>query len=272
MQTSEVTVVVLVVVGLLGLGVCAWVVWPAFQGAAAARQAIGSHRLAIGGVVSVLVMNAAITLPLAPLLRIDRGFTTSTFVLAALSTEIPMLLFLYVRLIMPGAVTWRDLGLVPLRIDYVIRMGLGGGLAGLLAVDIIGTLLSQIGLRPNQLEQFSFVLNEGPIAFTLLLIAAGIIAPCVEELFFRGFLFGLYRRRQPVWVAYVVSSVLFTLLHLEPTRMNVPQMAGLSVGIFLLATVLAWLYQHTGSLYPGMLAHAINNATGLILFYAVGVR
>jgi membrane protease YdiL (CAAX protease family) len=49
-------------------------------------------------------------------------------------------------------------------------------------------------------------------------------------------------------------------------------MAGLSVGIFLLAMLLAWLYQHTGSLYPGILAHAVNNATGLILFYAVGVR
>jgi membrane protease YdiL (CAAX protease family) len=54
--------------------------------------------------------------------------------------------------------------------------------------------------------------------------------------------------------------------------MSVSQMAGLSVGIFLLALLLAWLYERTGSLYPGMLAHAVNNATGLILFYAVGVR
>jgi membrane protease YdiL (CAAX protease family) len=32
------------------------------------------------------------------------------------------------------------------------------------------------------------------------------------------------------------------------------------------------VYQRTGSLFPGMLAHAVNNATGLILFYAVGLR
>ena len=49
-------------------------------------------------------------------------------------------------------------------------------------------------------------------------------------------------------------------------------MAGLSVGILLLALMLTWLYQHTGSLFPGILAHAVNNATGLILFYAVGMR
>ena len=54
--------------------------------------------------------------------------------------------------------------------------------------------------------------------------------------------------------------------------MNLTQMAGLSIGIMLLAMLLAWLYQRTGSLYPGILAHALNNATGLILFYVLGVR
>jgi membrane protease YdiL (CAAX protease family) len=262
----------IVALGLLGIAVTAWVFWPAFKGPEAARKAIGTHRLAVGAIISVVVMNAAITLPLAPLLHLDKGFTVSTFIVAALSTEIPMLVFVYVRLIMPGAVTWTQLGLRPLRWDYVLRMGLGAGVAGLVVVDIIGTLLSQVGLRSNQLDQFDFILSEGPFAFALLLFAAGVLAPVVEELFFRGFLFGLYRQRQPLWVAYIVSSVLFTLLHLEPTRMNLPQMAGLSVGIFLLAMLLAWLYQHTGSLYPGILAHAVNNATGLILFYAVGVR
>ena len=40
----------------------------------------------------------------------------------------------------------------------------------------------------------------------------------------------------------------------------------------MLAILLAWVYQHTDSLYPAMLAHAVNNATGLILFYVVGIR
>jgi uncharacterized protein len=258
--------------GVIGLAITAWVFWPAFHGPQAARAAIGSHRLALGALVSVVIMNAAITLPLAPYLRVEQGFTSTSFLAAALSTEIPMLIFLYVRLIMPGAVTWSDLGVRPRRVDYVLRMGLGLGLVGLIVIDIVGTLLSQIGLRPNQLEQFNFILSEGPLAFVLMLVAAGLFAPVVEELFFRGFLFGLYRWRQSLWVAYLVSSVLFTLLHLEPTRMNLPQMAGLGIGIFGLAMLLAWMYQHTGSLFPGIVAHAVNNATGLILFYALGVR
>jgi membrane protease YdiL (CAAX protease family) len=258
--------------GLLGLAVTIWVFWPAFKGPEAARQMIGTHRLAIGSVIAVFTLNTLLTLPLVPLLHLDRGFTTVSFVVAAVSTEIPMLLVIYVRLIMPGAVTWSELGLRPLPLAYVLRMGLGAGLVGLLIIDVIEALLSQVGLQPNQLQQFEFVLSEGPVAFALLLVLAGIVAPFVEELFFRGFVFGFYRRRQALWVAYVVSSVLFTVLHLDPSKMNVQQMGGLSVGIFLLALLLAWLYQHTGSLYPGILAHALNNSTAVILFYAVGMR
>ena len=269
---APVVVLLGAVVVVLGLGIALWALLPGFQGQEKARRALGSHRLTFGAWLTVIVLNAIITLPLAPYLHIDQGLTAGTFIIAALSTDIPMLLIVYVRVIMPRALTWQDLGLRPLPLDYVLRMGLAAGLAGLIVIDIIGNLLAQVGIRPNQMEQFQFVLSEGPLAFALLLIAAAVVAPFVEELFFRGFLFGLYRQRQPRWLAYLVSSVLFTVLHLEPNRMNLTQMAGLSVGIFLLALLLAWLYEHTGSLYPGILAHAVNNATGLILFYAVGIR
>jgi uncharacterized protein len=265
-------IIAIAVIAVLGLGITVWVFLPAFQGLEAARRDLGTHRLAIGSWVAVIVLNALIALPLAPVLHVESGLTTGTFLVAALSSDIPMLLVVYVRLIMPGAVSLEELGLRRLPLDYMLRIGLAAGLTGLVVIDVVGTLLSQVGLRPNQLDQFQFVLNEGPLAFALLLIAAAVVAPFVEELFFRGFLFGLYRRRQPLWVAYLASSVLFTVLHLEPTRMNAAQMAGLSVGIFMLAILLDWVYQHTNSLYPGMVAHAVNNATGLILFYTVGIR
>jgi membrane protease YdiL (CAAX protease family) len=217
-------------------------------------------------------VTAALALPLGLALHLGRELNAFTFAVSALATDIPLLLIVYVRLIMPGALTWSELGLKPVPLEYALRLGLAAGLGGLVVIDLVGTFLSQFGLRPNQLEQFRFVLTEGPGAFAILLIAAAVIAPFVEELFFRGFLFGVYRRRQPLWLVYLVSGVLFTVLHLDPNRMNPSQMAGLSVGIFLLALLLGWLYQHTGSLYPGMIAHAVNNATGLLLFYSFGVH
>jgi membrane protease YdiL (CAAX protease family) len=267
-----VTILGLTLIAVVAVAITVWVFVPAFQGRIAAERGVGSHRLELGAWLSVIVLNVLITLPIAPFLHIEEGLTATTFAVAGLSTDIPMLIILYVRLIRPGALTWRDLGLRPLAWDYVLRVGFAAGLTGLVVIDIVGTLLTQVGLRPNQLDQYQFVLQEGPVAFAIVLVAAAVVAPFVEELFFRGFLFGVYRRRQPLWLSYLVSSVLFTILHLEPNRMNLQQMAGLSVGIFLLALLLAWVYQHTGSLYPGMLAHAINNATGLILFYSFGLR
>jgi uncharacterized protein len=266
----DVRLMVVLALAVLGLAVSIWVFLPAFKGPEAARQALGTHRLAVGAVLTVVTLNAVLTLPFVLVGHFNlEQITASTFLVAALLTEIPMLIVVYVRLILPGAVTWAELGLRPLPLRYLLPVGIGAGVAGLVVVGIVGALLAQIGLQQNQIEhEFGFVSTEGPSAFALVLIFAAVVAPVVEELFFRGFLFGLYPRRQPLWAAYVASSALFTLLHLMPGEMNLPQMAGLSVGIFLLAILLAWLYQRTGSLYPGMLAHAVNNATGLILFYA----
>ena len=266
--TNALRILLLAAIAVLALGVTLWVFVPAFRGPEAARRAIGSHRLTFGAWLTVFVLNGLITVPLQPILHFDQQFTSGTFLIAALSTDIPMFLIVYVRLIMPGALTWADLGLRPLPLGYALSMGIGGGVVGLVVSVGVEAVLSRYGLQPNQLEQYAFVLKEGPPSFAILLLLGAVVAPFVEELFFRGFVFGLYRRRHPRWLAYLVSGILFTIPHLTAGRMNLSQIAGLSVGIFILALVLAWLYEHTGSLFPGMLAHAVNNATSLIAFYA----
>lgn len=264
---------ILILAGLLviGVGSSVWVLAPAFQGAEAARRDLGSHRLEFGGWLTSLVLIGLVALPASLILRIGPELTLGTFVVSALATDIPLLAFIYIRLIMPGALSWSDLGLKPMPLGYALTIGFSSGVVGLLAIGAIGTLLSQVGLGTNQLEQFQF-LRQGPFALAVFLVVAAVVAPFVEELFFRGFLFGVYCRRQPVWLAYLVSSVLFTILHLEPNRMNLQQMAGLSLGIFVLALLLAWLYHYTGSLYPGMVAHAVNNAAAAVLFYSFGFQ
>jgi membrane protease YdiL (CAAX protease family) len=256
---------------LVALATTAWVFRPVFQGPDSARRDLGTHRLAFGSLVVVLLLTALLTLPLAEVQRAavaTRGFTTGSFVSAILATEVSMLAVLYARVIAPGALTWRDLGLRPLPIERILRIGLLAGLGGLALTIVVGSALAQVGLRPNQFDQFRFVRREGLGSFLAVLVSAAVCAPIVEELFFRGFLFGLYRRRQPLWVAYLVPGLIFAVLHLQPSLMNPAQMAGLGIGIFLLGTLLTLVYQRTNSLFPGMVAHAVNNATGLLLLYA----
>jgi membrane protease YdiL (CAAX protease family) len=260
--------------GLLALGalVLVWVFWPVFRGREAARRDVGTLRLAFGSLVAVLVLNGALTLPLAGSLDIEGGLTTNTFLIAALTTQLPMLAVIVGRFVAPGAATWQELGLRPLPIDRVLRVGLATGLIGLVMTVLLQLVLQQFGLRANQIEQFDFVRAAGPLGFGLVLTSAAVTAPFIEELFFRGMLFGLLRWRYPLWVAYVISGVLFAALHLVPMAMNPAQMAGLGIGIFALGSLLAFVYQRTGSLYPSMVAHAVNNATGLVLLYSLDIR
>lgn len=83
-----------------------------------------------------------------------------------------------------------------------------------------------------------------------------ILAPIIEEIVFRGVLFPALRRRLGVVAGIVVSSVFFTLVHLNPLQM----ISVLPLGIYL-----AIMYQRTGSIYPGMLLHASWNLLVLLI-------
>jgi membrane protease YdiL (CAAX protease family) len=256
---------------LVGVAIIIWTFRPALRGPEAAQQDVGTHRLVLGCCVAVLLLSTLLTIPLTRELR-SAPFTLANFVPAALATQIPILVVLYARLIWPRAVTWQDLGLRPMPVARVARVGLATGLLAVLCNVVVGLTLTQLGLRPNQSEQFEFVRGAGSTGLLIVLALACGSAPFVEELFFRGFVFGLYRRRQPLWVAYTVSGAIFAAAHVMPTRMNPQQGVGLAIGIFALGTILAWTYQRTGSLWPGMVAHAFNNATGILALYAVTAR
>ena len=92
----------------------------------------------------------------------------------------------------------------------------------------------------------------GTIAAGVLIVIA---APFAEELFFRGFIFGGLRHRFSFPAAALFSAAIFGLFHFTgPSSIGVvPQLA-------LLGFALAWLYEETGSIYPPMAVHAVNNA------------
>jgi len=256
---------------LAAVAITIWTFLPALRGPEAAREDVGTHRLVFGCAVAVLLVSSVLTVPLARDLR-DASFTLSSFVPAALATQIPLLGVLFARLVWPRAVSWQELGLRSLPLARITRVGLTTGLVAVLCNVVVGLTLTQLGLRPNQSEQFEFVRGAGTTGLVIVLLLACGTAPFVEELFFRGFVFGLYRRRQPLWVAYAISGAIFAAAHVMPTRMNWQQGIGLAIGIFVLGTILSWTYQRTNSLWPGMLAHAFNNATGILALYAVAGR
>jgi membrane protease YdiL (CAAX protease family) len=96
--------------------------------------------------------------------------------------------------------------------------------------------------------------------FFLTFFSAAILAPVAEEIFFRGFLYGGLRARIGPIGAMMVSTVFFSALHFSLDAF---------VPILVLGLCLAWLYERTGSLYPGMLLHAMNNAVAVIVLLII---
>jgi membrane protease YdiL (CAAX protease family) len=92
----------------------------------------------------------------------------------------------------------------------------------------------------------------------VLAVVIGVIVPVGEEIFFRGLTFGALRRLMNRHFAVLLSALFFAAAHLEPVEI---------LPIVVLGLVLAYTYEYTGSLVPGMIAHGINNLTALIAFY-----
>jgi membrane protease YdiL (CAAX protease family)/uncharacterized RDD family membrane protein YckC len=92
----------------------------------------------------------------------------------------------------------------------------------------------------------------GTVVAGILIIGA---APISEEIFFRGFIFGGFRRRLSFPVAAILSAVIFGLFHYTGSGSIavVPQLAFLGLAF-------AWVYEETGSIYPTIGLHMLNNA------------
>ena len=90
-----------------------------------------------------------------------------------------------------------------------------------------------------------FAAHAWPMTITVV-----IAAPLGEELFFRGFALPALRRSWGIVAAVLVSSALFSLLHLDKVGF---------LGLMEIGVVLAALRWWSGSLWAAVLGHAVNN-------------
>lgn len=95
----------------------------------------------------------------------------------------------------------------------------------------------------------------GPIPVQILLIVFA--APISEEICFRGMLFGGLRERLPRLGAALLAALIFGGLHALTGVTAVPP-------LIFFGFVLALLYERTGSIWPCILLHMLNNSVALL--------
>ena len=92
----------------------------------------------------------------------------------------------------------------------------------------------------------------GSIAAGFLIVVA---APLTEEIFFRGFIFAGLRRAMPFVAAAGISAGVWGVFHFTGS-----DSWGVVVQLTVFGIILAWLYERTGSIWPTIAVHAVNNA------------
>ena len=141
-----------------------------------------------------------------------------------------------------------------------------GGLGGIVTFFVLLTLtiLSSIVLG-QEVDSAAAEVVTGMAkvtwAYAIFLVFIAVGAPFVEEISFRGLLWGaIVKRGWSPWLATSVSAVAFGLFHFEPMRLVALIAAG-----FVLGTV-----RHYAGLGASMLSHAVVNTIGVVMLLLTG--
>ena len=121
----------------------------------------------------------------------------------------------------PGGI--RMLGILPGRVASGLLRGSLWSAGFGLSVGLAAVILMTAGLHP--LELVATNLPPAQPALLIFLVVGGIISPVAEELFFRGMLYG-YFRRWGMWAALLLSTVAFVMAHAIFHRIPLPQIVG----------------------------------------------
>jgi membrane protease YdiL (CAAX protease family) len=129
-------------------------------------------------------------------------------------------------------------------------------------LESITGLLSQSLFPQTPANQCVTIRDAYQGALPLAVIGVAVIAPLVEEIVFRGMVFGWLRGRMPIGWAVVISAALFSLEHIGFLQLT------LFLPIFAAGLVLATLYHHAGSLWPSMLVHGTFNLVATLVLFS----
>jgi membrane protease YdiL (CAAX protease family) len=210
------------------------------------RGRLGVAVLMRGGAIGILLTLAFLLVEVDdPLVRL------STMPIASL----PLLVIAQRHLLNPAGLSFADgLGLRPISAGWarLVPAVLSLVAAGLMGEWGLGLLAEWLDLSSHWTEWFDTDLVWGgtPVLVVSLLEFV-VLAPVLEEIAFRGLVFGTLRRKFRWGTSAILSGAIFAIAH------------GYGVlgfmSVFWSGVLWAWIYEKTGSLLPGIIAHALNN-------------
>ena len=144
----------------------------------------------------------------------------------------------------------RDLGLKYYSIGKTLWYTLIS-LIAIFAISFIYIIIMSLvfGIEAPESKIETLIMNRS-VSNTVLLIVVSFIGPIIEEVFFRGFLYSAFKKNWGILPALFLSSILFSLVHLEIYSF---------IPLFMIGWLLAYIFEKTRSLFPAIFLHAIYN-------------
>jgi sodium transport system permease protein len=119
----------------------------------------------------------------------------------------------------------------------------------------VAALTTQLMPPPPQfLEKFTQELALDGVPLPIVVLVLAVLPATCEEFVFRGFIYSGLRRLGP-WTAIVATATLFGIMHGSVYRFLPTTTLGIALG---------YMRWRSGSLFPGILMHATNNAVLVI--------
>nr|WP_326186451.1 type II CAAX endopeptidase family protein [uncultured Oscillibacter sp.] len=213
----------------------------------------------IAGVIFFVIYLLVLPFAAAPLFRLAGGLLGVTISAAMQNIIYYYVLFAVTVIIFHGFLA---------RTSRYLAENLGGacktlviGLIGLYGLnELVYRLTNLVFTNHTNLNDttISAQIDDAP-HMTLLIVI--LLAPFVEEVLFRGLVFGNLKHKSRA-VAYLVSCLLFALLHVwqfAVVNQDITYFL-LMVQYLVPGLVLAWAYEHSGTLWTSISLHAVANA------------
>jgi membrane protease YdiL (CAAX protease family) len=129
---------------------------------------------------------------------------------------------------------------------------LGIGYASFIGFSAIWVAALNIKDKEKLIDQLGA--NNSAVALVSVCLLTCVIAPICEEFFFRGFFFTALRNWCGPWVAAAITGLVFGAIHAGSAP------AGYLIPLAFFGFILCIVYWKTGSLYPCIVLHTLNNS------------
>jgi membrane protease YdiL (CAAX protease family) len=154
-----------------------------------------------------------------------------------------------------------DLGLLAPRTH--LRLGFVAGLASLATASLMAVIVTRF-TGPLSSSAGDVGLNQTGIVLVVFVLLAMFGAPIVEEIAFRGLLYGaLAKAHVNEHLVVAITALVFALFHFEPKRFLI---------LFVIGIILGEVRRRTGSTSAAIVAHVVNNTPAALYILVTALR